>query len=64
MPPVAFGVGGCGAFFLLLDEPETYGLPPNPEVTTRRLGEIWRSAGIAAGTIVLAIDAAIGGGKR
>ena len=24
------GVGGDGAFFLLLDEPEVYGLPPGP----------------------------------
>ena len=27
------GVGGDGAFFLLLDEPEVYGLPPDPVVT-------------------------------
>ena len=26
------GVGGDGAFFLLLDEPEVYGLPPDPQV--------------------------------
>jgi hypothetical protein len=26
------GVGGDGAFFLLLDEPEVYGLPPGPVV--------------------------------
>src|SRR3954470_22220704 len=26
------GVGGAGAFFLLLDEPEVYGLPPDPVV--------------------------------
>ncbi|MGH9127083.1 MAG: 4Fe-4S dicluster domain-containing protein, partial [Acidimicrobiales bacterium] len=31
------GVGGAGAFFLLLDEPEVYGLPPDPVVTTRDL---------------------------
>ena len=30
----ADGVGGAGAFFLLLDEPEVYGLPPDPVVTT------------------------------
>ena len=29
------GVGGAGAFFLLLDEPEVYGLPPDPVVPTR-----------------------------
>ena len=34
------GVGGFGAFFLLLDEPEAYGLPPDPVDTTRDLGGI------------------------
>ena len=33
------GIGGGGAFFLLLDEPEVYGLPPDPVVTTRDLPE-------------------------
>ncbi|WP_055482321.1 4Fe-4S dicluster domain-containing protein [Sphaerimonospora mesophila] len=42
------GVGGTGAFFLLLDEPETYGLPPDPVVTTRDLPAMWRWAGGAA----------------
>ncbi|GAA1112499.1 MULTISPECIES: 4Fe-4S dicluster domain-containing protein [Streptomyces violaceusniger group] len=42
------GVGGDGAFFLLLDEPEVYGLPPDPVVTTRDLPSMWRHAGAAA----------------
>jgi formate dehydrogenase iron-sulfur subunit len=42
------GVGGDGAFFLLLDEPEVYGLPPDPVVTTRDLGSMWRHVGAAA----------------
>jgi formate dehydrogenase iron-sulfur subunit len=42
------GVGGDGAFFLLLDEPEVYGLPPDPVVTTRDLPEMWRQAAFAA----------------
>ena len=42
------GVGGDGAFFLLLDDPEVYGLPPDPVVTTRDLGRMWRFAGAAA----------------
>jgi formate dehydrogenase iron-sulfur subunit len=46
------GVGGDGAFFLLLDEPEVYGLPPDPIVTTRDLGSIWRHVGAAAGALV------------
>lgn len=42
------GVGGDGAFFLLLDEPEVYGLPPEPVVTTRDLPAMWKHAGAAA----------------
>ncbi|HJV09502.1 MAG TPA: 4Fe-4S dicluster domain-containing protein, partial [Acidimicrobiales bacterium] len=38
------GVGGFGAFFLLLDRPEVYGLPPDPVVTTRDLPRMWRAA--------------------
>ena len=45
------GVGGDGAFFLLLDEPEVYGLPPDPVVTTHDLGSIWKSVGAAAGAV-------------
>jgi formate dehydrogenase iron-sulfur subunit len=46
------GVGGDGAFFLLLDEPEVYGLPPDPVVTTRDIGSIWKHVGAAAATMV------------
>lgn len=42
------GIGGAGAMFLLLDEPEVYGLPPNPVVTTRSLPEMWKKAAVAA----------------
>jgi formate dehydrogenase iron-sulfur subunit len=42
------GVGGDGAFFLLLDEPEVYGLPPDPVVTTRDLPAMYKRAGWAA----------------
>ena len=48
------GVGGDGAFFLLLDEPEVYGLPPDPVVTTRDLPQMWRRAGLAALTMAAA----------
>jgi len=48
------GVGGDGAFFLLLDEPEVYGLPPDPVVPTRDLTSSWKYAGMAAGVLVAA----------
>jgi formate dehydrogenase iron-sulfur subunit len=52
------GVGGDGAFFLLLDEPEVYGLPPDPQVTTRDLPGMWRGAGFAAAALVGAVAGA------
>jgi formate dehydrogenase iron-sulfur subunit len=58
------GVGGFGAFFLLLDEPEVYGLPPDPVVTTRDLPEMWKTAAIAAGALVAGAVAAFVGGSR
>ncbi len=57
------GIGGGGAFFLLLDEPEVYGLPPDPVVTTRDLPGIWRHVGIAAAGLA-ATAVALGLGRR
>ena len=45
------GIGGAGAMFLLLDTPETYGLPPDPVVTTRDLPAMWKQAALAAGAL-------------
>jgi formate dehydrogenase iron-sulfur subunit len=58
------GVGGFGAFFLLLDEPEVYGLPPDPVVTTRDLPEMWKTAAVATGALVLGVIAGFLGGTR
>jgi len=60
----ADGVGGDGAFFLLLAEPEVYGLPPDPVVTTRDLPSMWRRAGLAALTAAATIVAAFLGSRR
>ncbi|MHB1582627.1 MAG: 4Fe-4S dicluster domain-containing protein [Acidimicrobiales bacterium] len=49
------GVGGDGAFFLLLDEPEVYGLPPDPVVTTRDLPAMWRRVATAAAVLAGAV---------
>jgi formate dehydrogenase iron-sulfur subunit len=57
------GIGGGGAFFLLLDEPEVYGLPPDPVVTTRDLPSMWGHAAAAAAAIVAAA-VALGFSKR
>jgi formate dehydrogenase iron-sulfur subunit len=42
------GVGGQGSIFLLLDEPEVYGLPPDPVVCTRDLPAMWGRAALAS----------------
>jgi formate dehydrogenase iron-sulfur subunit len=57
------GVGGDGAFFLLLDEPEVYGLPPDPVVTTRDLPTMWKHAGLAALALIGGAVAAVLGGR-
>ncbi|HLY50752.1 MAG TPA: 4Fe-4S dicluster domain-containing protein [Solirubrobacteraceae bacterium] len=58
------GIGGAGAFFLLLDEPEVYGLPPDPVDTRRDVSEIWAAAALAAGTLAAGLVAAVFGGRR
>jgi formate dehydrogenase iron-sulfur subunit len=58
------GVGGAGAFFLLLDDPEVYGLPPKPVVPTRDLGAMWRRAGAAAAAFAGLGVAAFAGRRR
>jgi formate dehydrogenase iron-sulfur subunit len=58
------GVGGTGAFFLLLDEPEVYGLPPDPVVTTRDLPQMWRRALLAAAAMLAGGLAAFVGGRQ
>jgi formate dehydrogenase iron-sulfur subunit len=58
------GVGGFGAFFLLLDDPEVYGLPPDPVDTVRDIGSIWSAAGAAALALGAGIAVAVFGGKR
>jgi formate dehydrogenase iron-sulfur subunit len=58
------GVGGFGAFFLLLDEPETYRLPPDPVVPTRKGGAAWAAAGAAGAALVAGIAASFLGVRR
>ena len=47
------GVGGFGAFFLLLDDPEVYSLPPDPVVTTKFLPGMWRNTALAAAGVLV-----------
>ncbi|MCY1138347.1 4Fe-4S dicluster domain-containing protein [Actinoplanes sp. Pm04-4] len=58
------GVGGDGAFFLLLDEPEVYGLPPDPHVPTRDVVSMWKKAGLAALTMAATAVVAFAGRRK
>ena len=58
------GVGGTGSVFLLLDEPEVYGLPPDPRVCTADLPSMYKRAGLAAlGMVAAAAVSFIAGGR-
>lgn len=56
------GTGGVNAFFLLVDAPEVYNLPPDPVVPTYAGNESWRSMAVAGlGMFALAVGAALWG---
>lgn len=53
------GTEGLNAFFLLVDKPEVYNLPPDPVAPTKRVKESWMSlAYAAAGLVAAALGAA------
>ncbi len=56
--PQDTSVGGIHAFFMLLGEPEAYGLPSKPQVPTIYLRAAWTSAFVTAGAAVVASLAA------
>jgi formate dehydrogenase iron-sulfur subunit len=57
------GIGGAGAFFLLLDDPEVYGLPPDPVDPSRQIGGGWRAAAAAGAALLVGVLAAGLGGR-
>lgn len=58
------GVGGTGSIFLLLDEPETYGLPPDPRVPTADLPRMFNRATLAGVGMIAATVVAFVRGRR
>ena len=61
------GTEGLNAFFLLVDKPEVYNLPPDPVVPTKNVRDSWRSMGLAVvGIAVTAIGSVLmaGNGAR
>jgi formate dehydrogenase iron-sulfur subunit len=56
------GTGGLNAFFLLVDKPEVYNLPPDPIVPTTKGKDAWKSmAAAAAGVAIAAIGSVLFG---
>ncbi len=58
------GVGGAGAFFLLLDKPEVYGLPPDPVVCTADLPAMYKTMGLAALGLLAGVAGLFAIGRR
>ncbi len=59
------GTEGLHAFFLLVDRPEVYNLPPDPVVPTKRAGEAWGAAAVAGlAMAAAAVGAAVIGRTR
>ena len=56
--PVDTSVGGIHAFFLVLGNPEQFGLPPRPEVPTLYLKGAWLSAAATSLLVLLGVFAA------
>jgi formate dehydrogenase iron-sulfur subunit len=58
------GTEGLNAFFLLVDKPEAYNLPPHPIVPTKTVKETWASFAVAAvGLLAVAVASALAGTK-
>ncbi|MGH2787873.1 MAG: 4Fe-4S dicluster domain-containing protein [Actinomycetota bacterium] len=56
------GTDGLNAFFLLVDKPEVYNLPPDPVSPTKRVRDGWTAlAGAIAGMSVLVVGAVVSG---
>jgi formate dehydrogenase iron-sulfur subunit len=58
------GTEGLNAFFLLVDEPEVYNLPPDPVSVTKKTPQSWQAMGMAAVGLAVAAIGAVMGGRR
>jgi formate dehydrogenase iron-sulfur subunit len=59
------GTGGLNAFFLLVDKPEVYNLPPEPMAPAKAVGQSWRAMALAGlGMAAMAAFSVLTGGKR
>ena len=55
------GTDGLNAFFLLVDRPEVYNLPPDPVAPAKRSGPAWRAMAVAGLAMVVAAVGAVAG---
>jgi formate dehydrogenase iron-sulfur subunit len=53
--PTDTSVGGIHAFFLILGNPEQFGLPPRPEIPTKYLRGAWGSAAVTSVLVLLGV---------
>jgi formate dehydrogenase iron-sulfur subunit len=59
------GTGGLNAFFLLVDQPEVYNLPPAPVAPAMQVHESWRAMAIAGlGMVAIAALSVLTGRGR
>jgi formate dehydrogenase iron-sulfur subunit len=56
------GTDGLNAFFLLVDQPETYNLPPDPVTPTKKARQPWMAALTAAVAVAFAAVSAVRAG--
>lgn len=57
------GTGGLNAFFLLVDRPEVYNLPPDPVAPAMRAKESWKSLALASIGLFAAAAVAVMGSR-
>ena len=53
------GTEGLNAFFLLVDKPEVYNLPPDPVAPAKKIGQSWAAMAIGSLGILAAAAAAV-----
>ena len=58
------GTEGLNAFFLLVDRPEVYNLPPDPVVPTKKARQAWLALAVSALGMAAAAVAAVTGANR
>ncbi len=64
-PAAQPGTEGLNAFFLLVDKPEAYNLPPSPVAPAKNMKESWASFAFAAlGMMAVAVGSAFISGRR